>query len=98
MVGKLSGSLMTYLEDVINWIIPDVLREDIGVYKRVRMFVISHLFGPFLGHPITIYLFLNATVFQTYEQDKADVLAKAAENWPAMRHISVAEVNGDVNG
>ncbi|MEL6922088.1 MAG: hypothetical protein AAFO77_13945, partial [Pseudomonadota bacterium] len=38
------------------------IREDIGVYKRMRMFVISHLFGPFLGHPITVYLFLNDPV------------------------------------
>ncbi len=45
-----------------------------------------------------LYLFLNATVFQTYEQDKAGVLAKAAENWPDMHHVSVAEVNGDVSG
>lgn len=59
MVGKMAAGLSVYLEEVINWIIPDSLREDIGVYKRVRMFVISHLFGPFLGHPITIYLFLN---------------------------------------
>jgi signal transduction histidine kinase/CheY-like chemotaxis protein len=38
---------------------PAHLRQDIQVYKRVRMFILSHLFGPFLGHPVTIYLFLN---------------------------------------
>ncbi len=38
---------------------PEHMRADIQVYKRVRMFLISHMFGPFLGHPITIYLFLN---------------------------------------
>ena len=38
---------------------PEHLRQDIQVYKRVRMFILSHLFGPFLGHPVTIYLFLN---------------------------------------
>ncbi|MEQ8402217.1 MAG: ATP-binding protein [Roseitalea porphyridii] len=38
---------------------PERLRNDITAYKRVRMFILSHLFGPFLGHPITIYLFLN---------------------------------------
>lgn len=40
-----------------------------------------------------LYLFLNADVFRAYEKDKAGVLAKAAANWPAMRHVSVAEVN-----
>ena len=41
-----------------------------------------------------LYLFLNAAVFRMYEEDKAGVLAKAAANWPAMHHVSVAEVNG----
>jgi len=45
-----------------------------------------------------LYLFLNAAVFRSYEQDKAGVLAKAAENWPGMHHLSVAEVNGHVSG
>ena len=41
-----------------------------------------------------LYLFLNAAVFEAYQQDKAGVLAKAEENWPGMHHRSVAEVNG----
>ncbi len=41
-----------------------------------------------------LYLFLNADVFRAYEQDKAGVLAEAEANWPAMHHVSVAEVNG----
>ena len=41
-----------------------------------------------------LYLFLNADVFKAYEKDKAGVLAKAAKNWPAIHHLSVAEVNG----
>jgi YHS domain-containing protein len=45
-----------------------------------------------------LYLFLNAAVFRSYEQDKAGILAKAAENWPGMHHLSVAEVNGNVSG
>lgn len=40
-----------------------------------------------------LYLFLNAAVFRSYERDKVGVLAKAAENWPDMHHLSVAEVN-----
>ena len=41
-----------------------------------------------------LYLFLNAGVFEKYKEDRAGILAKAAENWPAMHHVSVAEVNG----
>lgn len=41
-----------------------------------------------------LYLFLNADVFRAYEKDKAGVLAQAAANWPAMHHVSVAQVNG----
>lgn len=41
-----------------------------------------------------LYLFLNADVYRAYEKDKAGVLAQAEANWPDMRHVSVAEVNG----
>ncbi len=41
-----------------------------------------------------LYVFLNAAVFEKYQQDKAGILAQAEENWPAMHHVSVAEVNG----
>ena len=41
-----------------------------------------------------LYVFLNAAVFEAYKQDKTGILAKAAKAWPAMHHISVAEVNG----
>lgn len=54
---------MKFLTETIDrWteaLTPEHMRNDITVYKRVRMFVLSHLFGPFMGHPITIYLFLN---------------------------------------
>ncbi|MEM8972957.1 MAG: YHS domain-containing (seleno)protein [Pseudomonadota bacterium] len=41
-----------------------------------------------------LYVFLNAAVFEAYENDKAAILADAAKNWPAMHDQSVAEVNG----
>lgn len=40
-----------------------------------------------------LYLFLNAAVFEKYRGDKAGTIAKAEENWPAMHHVAVAEVN-----
>lgn len=41
-----------------------------------------------------LYLFLNAVAFGKYLEDKEGTLAKAAENWPAMHHLTVEEVNG----
>ncbi|WP_188130471.1 ATP-binding response regulator [Neomesorhizobium albiziae] len=43
----------------MDWFTPDALKVDPHVKKRVRMFLISHLFGPFLGFPIPLFLFLN---------------------------------------
>lgn len=40
-----------------------------------------------------LYVFLNAAVFETYNKDKATILAKAAENWPGIHHLTVAEAN-----
>ncbi len=41
-----------------------------------------------------LYVFLNAAVFEAYQEDKEGILAQAAANWPAMHHLTVAEVNG----
>ncbi len=41
-----------------------------------------------------LYVFLNAAVFEAYQEDKEGILAQAAANWPAMHHLAVAEVNG----
>ena len=40
-----------------------------------------------------LYVFLNAVAFQKYKDDKAGTLAKAEQNWPAMHHVAVSEVN-----
>src|SRR6266705_1408145 len=37
--------------------IPDDVKDVKEAHQRARMFLISHFFGPFLGHVITIYLF-----------------------------------------
>jgi signal transduction histidine kinase/CheY-like chemotaxis protein len=47
------------MDRVIDWFMPAWLRGDVQSEKRVRMFLISHLFGPFLGHPITIFMALQ---------------------------------------
>jgi signal transduction histidine kinase/CheY-like chemotaxis protein len=43
---------------VLDWFIPARVKENGELLQRARMFLISHLFGPFLGHTITIYLYL----------------------------------------
>jgi signal transduction histidine kinase/CheY-like chemotaxis protein len=43
---------------VLDWFIPERIRENNELLQRARIFLISHLLGPFLGHTITIYLYL----------------------------------------
>jgi signal transduction histidine kinase/CheY-like chemotaxis protein len=52
-------NLKIQMDRVIDWFMPDWLRGDVQSEKRVRMFLISHLFGPLLGHPITIFMLLQ---------------------------------------
>ena len=46
------------VDRLIDWLTPDEFKNDINIRKRVRMFLISHLFGPVISHPITIYLMM----------------------------------------
>jgi signal transduction histidine kinase/CheY-like chemotaxis protein len=48
----------TMIYPVLDWFIPQAIRNESNTRQRARMFLISHLFGPFLGHTITVYLFL----------------------------------------
>ena len=81
--------VLAYVNRIIDQFVPAHMRDDITAEKRVRMFLISHLLGPFLGHPITIFLMatdpnpyphvhvlgLSITLFWTFP-----LLLKA---WPA---------------
>ncbi len=49
-------SLQSALDAVIDWFMPARLRGDVLSERRVRMFLISHIFGPVISHPITLYL------------------------------------------
>lgn len=53
------ASVQIYLDSIVNWFIPKQILQDADRTKNVRMFLISHLLGPLLGHPITIFLFFN---------------------------------------
>lgn len=51
--------LVEKMNALLYWFTPAHMKGNISDYKNVRMFLISHLFGPFISHPITIYLLLN---------------------------------------
>ena len=40
----------------VDWFIPARLKASSEVLQGVRMFLFSHLFGPFLGHTISLYM------------------------------------------
>ncbi len=50
------ASLQGTLNNIVNWFLPDSVKADDEKAKNVRMFIISHLLGPVLGHPVTIFL------------------------------------------
>lgn len=56
MIGRLRIST-AFIYSIVDWFIPDHIKKDVELVQRVRMFVISHMFGPFLGHPITAFLY-----------------------------------------
>lgn len=51
--------VISLLNSIIDQFVPAHVRDDIAKEKGVRMFLISHLLGPFLGHPITVFLMLT---------------------------------------
>ncbi|MGB8816692.1 MAG: ATP-binding protein [Rhizobiaceae bacterium] len=46
------------LDSVIDWFMPDRFRGDVLSERRIRMFLISHIFGPVISHPITVFLMI----------------------------------------
>ena len=46
----------------VEWFIPENLKTNAAIVQGARMFLFSHLFGPFLGHTISLYiLFVQGT-------------------------------------
>lgn len=50
--------LPTRIYPVLDWFIPARIKHNNEAHQRARMFLISHVFGPFLGNTITVYLYL----------------------------------------
>jgi signal transduction histidine kinase/CheY-like chemotaxis protein len=42
---------------LLDWFVPEKMKAEAESLRRARMFLISHLFGPFLGHTISLYIF-----------------------------------------
>jgi signal transduction histidine kinase/ActR/RegA family two-component response regulator len=51
----------TMIYPLLDWFIPESVAQESATKQRARMFLISHLFGPFLGNVITVYLYLLDT-------------------------------------
>lgn len=51
-----SDMLNAKLYPVLDWFIPRSIKAETELLRRARMFLISHLFGPFLGHTISLYI------------------------------------------
>ena len=47
------------LNDVVDWFIPADMVNDLDMRKQARIFLYSHLFGPFIGNtvPLALYCF-----------------------------------------
>lgn len=49
--------LATSILSAIDWFVPHTARVDDATLGRARIFAFSHIFGPCLGHAITVYLY-----------------------------------------
>jgi signal transduction histidine kinase len=47
-------TLAVRVNAAVDWFIPDKLKSSADLVQGVRMFLFSHLFGPFLGHTISL--------------------------------------------
>ena len=65
MAGFNSRALAS-INQIIDWFIPLELGRDREMRKQARLFLISHLFGPFIGNtvPLALYLFDPAPGYQ----------------------------------
>src|SRR5918993_4397774 len=57
MTGRLQVSLHL-LNRFVDWFIPAELAADREARKQARMFLISHLFGPFIGNVVPAALYV----------------------------------------
>ncbi len=47
---------LAQFQTVVDWFVPEQMKHDLHKRKRVQMFIISHIFGPFIATPIPLFL------------------------------------------
>jgi Signal transduction histidine kinase len=47
---------LAQFQNVVDWFVPEQMKHDLHKRKRVQMFIISHIFGPFIATPIPLFL------------------------------------------
>lgn len=52
------SKLQLVMDRIIDAFMPERFRGDVLSERRIRMFLISHIFGPIISHPITIILMI----------------------------------------
>jgi signal transduction histidine kinase/CheY-like chemotaxis protein len=58
MAAKKPVISLAMVYPILDWFIPSSVRQNSEGEQRARMFLVSHLMGPFLGNTITICLYL----------------------------------------
>ena len=53
-----NGSGVDRILQILDWFVPPQARTDEATLGRSRIFAFSHIFGPCLGHAISIYLYV----------------------------------------
>ena len=53
-MGNRLQTFVSRLNASVDWFIPPNMRQSRDILQGVRMFLFSHLFGPFLGHTISL--------------------------------------------
>src|SRR6185436_1772803 len=57
---RMLSSTQATLLRMLDWFVPPLARSDEATLGRARIFAFSHLFGPFLGHAISVYLYFES--------------------------------------
>jgi signal transduction histidine kinase/ActR/RegA family two-component response regulator len=55
-MDKHRQKISRWLFNAVDWFIPAKLKANAEIIQGARMFLFSHLFGPFLGHTISLYI------------------------------------------
>jgi signal transduction histidine kinase/ActR/RegA family two-component response regulator len=55
-MDKHRQTISRWIFNAVDWFIPAKVKANSQIIQGVRMFLFSHIFGPFLGHTISLYI------------------------------------------